>query len=619
MQVLKNYLLITVFLLVSAPIWAQEDSLDYDIPAHYTKQEVDIVMRDSVKLHTTIYSPKDTSQDYPIIMTRTPYSSQPYGKDKFPDQPYGMAANKDLLEQGNIFVVQDVRGKWMSEGDYDNMRPYIPDKRGDETDEASDTYDTIDWLINNVDNNNGNVGIWGISYPGFYSTYALLSDHPALKAVSPQAPISDFFFDDFHHNGAYLLSYFTATALFGLQEGPTENPDFHFPDIPTEDQYDFYLRHTPIKQLDKYYPDNILWESLRDHPNYDDFWQSRNILQHLKDIKPATMFVGGLFDAEDLRGPFASYKKVEETSDNYNILTYGPWSHGQWMETKTRQSLGNIYFGDSISIDFQKNVVTPFFNHFLKDKGDISDFPEARMYDSGKREWNSYKTWPPKNTTKKRYYLGENNELRTDADSDYKKEFTSDVENPAPYSQRIHVAFTPRKYMTDDQRFAGRRPDVLTYETDTLEADTKLVGKIKADLQTSTTGTDADWVVKVIDVFPDNAKDYKETADHLSMSNYHMMIRSEVMPARFRHSFSDPDATNPNEKTEISFDLQGINHTFKEGHKIQIQVQSTWFPLINLNPQTFVDNIFKADADDYKTETHTVFGDSYIEFNAITE
>jgi hypothetical protein len=612
----KTQLLCLVFF-ISALGFAQEKKTSkYDIPANYTKQEVDIAMRDGVKLHTTIYSPKDKSQEYPIIMMRTPYSSKPYGKDNFPESAYRMAGNKQLVKQGNIFVKQDVRGRWMSEGDFDNMRPYIPNKTGDQTDEASDTYDAIEWLINNVENNNGKVGIWGISYPGFYSTYALLSDHPALKAVSPQASISDFFFDDFHHNGAYLLSYFMATSLFGKQNPPTTEPNYHFPDIPSKDQYSFFLENTPIKKLDKYYPDNFFWDQLKNHPNYDEFWQSRSILPHLKDIKPAVMYVGGLFDAEDLYGPFQSYKKIEESSDNFNIITYGPWSHGQWVSTKKRQALGNVFFGDSISINFQRDVVTPFFNHFLKDKKKF-DLPEARMYDTGERKWDSYADWPPKNASPKRYYLGKHNKFSESAKPNHKEKFVSDIENPVPYSEDIKVVFTPRKYMTDDQRFAARRPDVLTYTTPVLKKDLKMAGEINADLQVATTGTDADWIVKVVDVYPADAKDYEETQKYLKMSNYHMMVRSEVMPGRFRNSFSDPEAMKANKKTEIEFTLQGINHTFKKGHKMQIQIQSTWFPFINLNPQTFVPNIFKADESDYKTQTHTIYGDSYIEFKQL--
>ncbi len=600
----------------SCSIQAQPETETYDISAHYSKQEVDIPMRDGIKLHTTIYSPKDQSQAYPFIMTRTPYSSAPYGEGKFPKSPYRMAGNQQLVEEGNIFVIQDVRGRYMSEGDYDNMRPYIENKKGKETDEASDTYDTIEWLINHVENNNGKVGVWGISYPGFYSTYALLSGHPALKAVSPQAPISDFFFDDFHHNGAYMLSYFIATGIFGEQFEPTTNPNFHIPQLKTQDQYAFSLNHTPISKLDQYYPNNFFWDQLRDHPDYDEFWQSRDILRHLKNIKPAVLLVGGLFDAEDLRGPFATYKKIEETSDNYNVLTYGPWSHGQWVDTTTRQALGNIYFGDNISNDFQSDVITKFFNHFLKGEGEL-DLPEARMYDTGLNKWNDYEAWPPKNTHPRRFYLGDHQKLTDAPDADFKKDFISDIDKPVPYSESIKMVFTPRFYMTADQRFAGRRPDVLTYETEVLEEDLKFAGDITAHLEVVTTGTDADWVVKVIDIFPPDAKDFKETEDRLKMSNYHMMIRSEVMPARFRNSFEKAEPTTPHKKTTIQFTLQGINHTFKKGHKIQIQVQSTWFPLINLNPQTFVPNIFKADESDYKTQTHSVFGDSYIEFRQL--
>lgn len=615
----KKSILVVLFLCFSLQNFAQKDKHQvlstYDVPAHYTKNEVDIKMRDGVKLHTTIYSPKDTSKEYPMIMTRTPYSSRPYGKDKFPSRPYGMAANQFLLEQGNIFVVQDVRGRWMSEGDYDNMRAYIPNKKGKQTDEASDTYDSIDWLVKNVKNNNGNVGIWGISYPGFYSTYALLSDHPALKAVSPQASISDFFFDDFHHNGAYLLSYWRATALFGDQtDGPTDEAWYKIPEVGTQDQYQFYLDNTPISKLDHYYKDNFFWQQLEDHPNYDEFWKSRGIIQYLKDIKPAVMFVGGFFDAEDLYGPFQSYKAIEESSDNYNTIAYGPWSHGQWVSTEKRQALGNVYFGDSISIDFQRDKVTKFFNYFLKGEGSKSDFSEATMYDTGAREWDNYKSWPPQNVTKKRYYLGADQELADQADASQEKKYVSDPKKPVPFSEDIKMGFTPRKYMTDDQRFAARRPDVAVFETEVLTKDIKMAGEILANLQVATTGTDSDWVVKVIDVYPPDALDYEETQDYLKMSNYHMMVRSEVMPGRFRNGFEKAEAMEANKKTNIKLTLQAINHTFKKGHKIQIQVQSSWFPLINLNPQTFVPNIFKADESDYKTATETIYGDSYVEF-----
>ncbi|MGA8853626.1 MAG: CocE/NonD family hydrolase [Christiangramia sp.] len=617
MKIFRNPLFTIFLLFVLNPVLAQSET-DYDVKANYNKMEVDIPMRDGIKLHTTIYSPKDTSQDYPILMQRTPYSSRPYGEDQFRSK---IGPNEILMKERNIIVYQDVRGRWMSEGKYDNMRAYIPNKKGKQVDEASDTYDTIEWLVNNVENNNGKVGTWGISYPGFYATYSLLSGHPALKAASPQASISDFFFDDFHHNGAYLLSYWRATALFGYQhEKPTDSSWYSFPKIGTEDQYDFFLRNEPLTKLDTFYKkDNEFWQQLKEHPNYDEFWQSRGITQYMKDIKPAVMIVGGLFDAEDLYGPFHIYESIEKNSDNYNILVYGPWSHGDWARENGRQSVGNVYFGDSINTHFQRDYETEFFNHFLKKKTkDMLRLPEAHIYDTGAREWNDYEQWPPKNTSEKTYYLGDDQEL-TGSPSENKEEFVSDPEKPISYNDEIKVVFTPREYMSGDQRFAARRPDVLVFETDVLEDDMKLVGEIEAMLKVATTGTAADWVVKLIDVYPPDAQNYEETMSHLKMSNYHMMVRSEVMRSRFRNSFENPEPLTANKKTDVNLTLQGINHTFKKGHKVQIQIQSTWFPLIDLNPQTYVDNIFKAEESDFKKQTHTVYGDSAIKFSVLEE
>ena len=397
-----HVLLISLFL--SFPLFAQTDT-DYKVADNYTKQEVYIPMRDGVKLHTTIYSPKDTSKKYPIIMQRTPYSSRPYGKDQFRSL---IGPNEYLMKEGNIIVYQDVRGRWMSEGSYDNMRAYIPNKKRKQSDEASDTYDTIEWLIKNARSNNGKVGTWGISYPGHYAIMSLLDAHPALKAVSPQAGIADFFFDDFHHNGAYLLSYWRATALFGYdKEGPTTEAWYDLPDIGTQDQYQFFLDIGPLSNLDQYYEeDNIFWQQLKENPNYNEFWKSRGVIQHLNDIKPAVMVVGGLFDAEDLYGPFETYKTIERTGTNYNTMVFGPWSHGDWARQRKRQAVGNVYFGEDISKDYQKNIETKFFNHFLKGSGSKdSGLPEAYVFDTGKKEWDSYETWPPANAVSKTFFL----------------------------------------------------------------------------------------------------------------------------------------------------------------------------------------------------------------------
>ena len=605
----KSYFLI-IFFWISVPVLAQEQE-QYIVSEHYNKQEVDIIMRDGIKLHTTIYTPKDTSKEYPIIMNRTPYSSRPYG-DEFKEH---IGPNEYLMKQGNIFVYQDVRGRWMSEGVYDNMRPYIPEKKADQIDEASDTYDTIEWLLENVENHNGRVGSWGISYPGFYATYSLLSRHPALKAVSPQAPIGDFFFDDFHHNGAYMLSYWLATALFGYEKDePTDKAWYQFPNVGTRDQYQFFLDAGPLSNLDKYYgEDNVFWQQLKEHPNYDEFWQKRGIIQHLNNFEPAVLVVGGLFDAEDLYGPFETYEAIEESGDNFSSLVMGPWSHGDWARDKERQAIGNVYFGNNISDHFQQQIETKFFNHFLKGSGDRTvAIPEAYMYDTGLRTWKSYEAWPPREAEKKSFYLNDNQELGISAEAGAET-FISDPNKPVPYTEDMEFTFTPRKYMTDDQRFAARRPDVLVFETDVLEEDLTLAGEILAKLKVATTGTAADWVVKVIDVYPPDAEDYQETADYQTMSNYHMMVRSEVMRGRFRDSFENPEPFTPNEKTDVTIKLQDVHHTFKKGHKLQIQIQSTWFPLIDRNPQTYVDNIFEATEEDFQKQTHKIFHDSEIE------
>jgi putative CocE/NonD family hydrolase len=638
---MKKFILLTVlsFFLYTSCNSSKENKEENYVVDNYTKQEVTIAMRDGTKLHTTIYSPKDTSKKYPILMQRTPYSSAPYGDEKMKTK---IGPNIHLMKEGNIVVYQDVRGRWMSEGVYDNMRAYIPNKTAKEADEVSDTYDTIDWLVNNVKNNNGNVGTWGISYPGHYATVSAIEAHPALKAASPQACIGDFFFDDFHHNGAFLLSYFRAISLFGTyKDTPTDSAWYSFPKMESKDQYQFFLDKGPLKNLNEYFQyekldaktaenkdriDDYFWKEIVEHPNYDSVWKSKGIIQHLDKVPSsvATMIVGGWFDAEDLYGPLETYKAIEKNGkDNYNTLVFGPWDHGKWARAGVENYVGNYYFGDSISLKFQLEIETKFFNHFLKGKGDKnSGLPEAYVFDSGKKEWKSYDAWPPENVVKENWFLSEDNHLSIlpPVHSKYIKpiNFISDLKHPVPYSEDIKTVFTPRKYMTDDQRFAARRPDVLVFETDILSEDYTLAGDILAKLKVATTGSSADWIVKVIDVHPDNVEETNDKLqDHLKMSNYHLMVRSEVLRGRFRNSFEHPEPFIPNKKTAVNIKLQDVFHTFKKGHKMQIQVQSTWFPLIDLNPQTYVDNIYKADEKDFKNQTHTVFTDSSIEFSVL--
>jgi putative CocE/NonD family hydrolase len=638
---MKKFILLTVlsfFLYISCNSSKEKKEENYVVD-NYTKQEVTIAMRDGTKLHTTIYSPKDTSKKYPILMQRTPYSSAPYGDEKMKTK---IGPNIHLMKEGNIVVYQDVRGRWMSEGVYDNMRAYIPNKTAKEADEVSDTYDTIDWLVNNVKNNNGNVGTWGISYPGHYATVSAIEAHPALKAASPQACIGDFFFDDFHHNGAFLLSYFRAISLFGTyKDTPTDSAWYSFPKMESKDQYQFFLDKGPLKNLNEYFQyekldaktaenkdriDDYFWKEIVEHPNYDSVWKSKGIIQHLDKVPSsvATMIVGGWFDAEDLYGPLETYKAIEKNGkENYNTLVFGPWDHGKWARAGVENYVGNYYFGDSISLKFQSEIETKFFNHFLKGKGDKnSGLPEAYVFDSGKKEWKSYDAWPPENVVKENWFLSEDNHLSIlpPVHSKYIKpiNFISDLKHPVPYSEDIKTVFTPRKYMTDDQRFAARRPDVLVFETDVLSENYTLAGDILAKLKVATTGSSADWIVKVIDVHPDNLEETNDKLqDHLKMSNYHLMVRSEVLRGRFRNSFEHPEPFIPNKKTAVNIKLQDVFHTFKKGHKMQIQVQSTWFPLIDLNPQTYVDNIYKADEKDFKNQTHIVFTDSSIEFSVL--
>ncbi len=598
-------------LLLACESFGQQDSRRDHIVANYSKTEVKIAARDGNLLHTVVYAPKDQSKQYPIIMTRSPYSCRPYGA-----QIPGRIGPSEIMErEGYIFVKQDVRGRWNSEGEYDNMRPNI---EGDEKaiDESSDTYDTIDWLIKNVPNNNGNVGMWGISYPGFYTAAALPEHHPALVAASPQAPIGDFFFDDFHHNGAYLLSYFSATAVFGYQhEGPTTQSWYKMMQPGSQDAWQFYTMLGPLSNASQYYgEDNFFWQQLVEHPNYDEFWQKRSIVPHLKNIKTNVMTVGGWFDAEDLYGPLNIYRSIEKNSpDTFNSLVMGPWSHGDWSRPMETAVVGKLGFGENVSTYYQKNVEAPFFRHFLKGEGEKPTF-EALVYDTGHRKWDSFDAWPPAKAETQKLYLRAEKKLSFDPPAEGEKassEFVSDPNDPVPYRDRqdISMRFTPRPYMSDDQRFATFRDDVLVFETEVLTEDLTVAGDIIAKLKVSTDQSAADWIVKVIDVFPADQPWINGTQQDVNLGGYQQMVRSEVMRGRFRNSFEKPEPFVPNEVTEVRIPVQDIYHTFKPGHKLMIQIQSSWFPLIDRNPQKYVDNIFQAKADDFVRAKHNVFHD----------
>jgi putative CocE/NonD family hydrolase len=594
---------------------------------NYTKMEVSIPMRDGTKLFTCIYTPKDASEKntYPLIMQRTCYSVAPYGADEYKTV---VGPSTTAMREKYIVVYQDVRGRWMSEGTFTNMTPHIADKKVKsgakaDVDEASDTYDTIEWLLKNVKNHNGRVGQWGISYPGYYAIAGALSQHPALKASSPQAPIADFFFDDFHHNGALTLGYFWVFPLFGVQHPtPTNKAWYEFVKPPTRDGYQYLLDAGPLQTLtERHYKNDFFWNEHVEHPNYDDFWKKRNILPHLKNVKHAIMTVGGWFDAEDLYGPLNIYKTLEKNNPNtYNTLVMGPFGHGDWARNRDVHSLHNhIYFGDSISYFFQANIEAPFFKHFLKGAGDgKSGLPEAYLFDTGKKLWRTFTEYPVKTAQKRTLYFHSDGKLRFTAPSDSANtpqaatEYVSDPAKPVPFTEdRTTTARLPRPYMSEDQRFAASRPDVLVFQTDTLTEDITLGGEITAMLNVSTTGTDADWVVKLIDVYPGWEENHAYMPHkNIILSNYQQMVRSEIMRSRFRNSFEKPEALKPNERTAINFRLQDVLHTFKKGHRIMVQVQSTMFPLFDRNPQTFVENIYKAKASDFVKATHRVYHSS---------
>jgi uncharacterized protein len=586
---------------------AAAQGLEY-VKAHYTKYEYRIPMRDGKKLFTAVYAPKDQSKRYPILLTRTPYNVKPYGVDQYksdlgPSPLFGKA--------GYIFAYQDVRGRWMSEGDFVNMRPHNPTKKEAETDESSDTWDTIDYLVKHVANNNGRVGQTGISYPGFYTAAGMIDAHPALKASSPQAPVTDWFIgDDWHHNGALFLPHmFNFMANFGRPRAkPTKKFEYKF-DHETPDGYDFFLRLGPLPNANaRYFKEDVaFWSEAMKHGTYDAFWKSRNLRQHLNKIRPAVMTVGGWFDAENLFGALETYRNVEKTSKgSCNILVMGPWLHGGWSRGDG-SSLGHVPFNDKTAAFYREHIELPFFEFHLKGIGEFKH-PEAWVFETGTNQWRQHDAWPPKTAKRQSLYLHGKGRLawkKPVSGEERYDEYVSDPAKPVPYRDKIAIGMNP-DYMVADQRFAGRRPDVLVYETDVLEEDVTIAGPIQVDLHVSTTGTDSDWIVKLIDVYPNDYPDPKPNPADVRMGGYQQLVRGDVMRGKFRNSFEKPEPFEAGKPTGVSFAMQDSYHTFRTGHRIMVQVQSSWFPLVDRNPQTFVD-IYQAKPADFRKATQRVY------------
>jgi putative CocE/NonD family hydrolase len=587
---------------------AQTAPQGFDVKANYSKSEHMIPMRDGVKLFTVVYAPRDASQKYPIMLTRTPYSVAPYGPDAYKN---AVGPSEAMAREGYIFAYQDVRGRWMSEGEFVDARPFIGNKKPTEVDESSDTYDTVDWLLKNIANNNGRVGMWGISYPGFYTSMGIIEAHPAIKAASPQAPVGDWFIgDDWHHHGAFfLVDAFNFYSIVGQpRPKPTSTPPQPFVHG-TPDGYRFFLDLGPVRNANsKYFHGEIgFWNDLMRHGTYDDFWKARRVMPNLKNIKPAVMMVTGWFDAEDFYGTMNTYQAIEKQNPGlYNILVSGPWCHGCWAAANYK-SLGNIDFGSAVSRYYQENIELPFFNYYLKDKGPLA-LPEATMFLTGANEWKTYDQWPPKGVQEERLYFqagGRLSQLRQATTAQVFDEFVSDPNKPVPYVPQITSRRGFTTYMDEDQRFAAMRPDVLVYQTEPLVEDMLVAGPIKANLLVSTTGTDADWVVKIIDVFPDDTPNPQPNPQNVQLGGYQMLLRGDVMRGKFRNSYEKPEPFVPNQPTRVSFTLQDIHHLFRKGHRVMVQVQSTWFPLVDRNPQKFVD-IYNAAEADFQKATHRV-------------
>ncbi len=611
-MVRRRFVRFALFFLCCAIAFAQDrpdagSQLAYT-RAHYTKFEYRIPMRDGVRLFTIVYAPKDSSQQWPILMQRTPYSVAPYGVDNY--RPV-LGPSELFTKDGFIFVYQDVRGQNMSEGTFIDIAPHKTQLSGPrDADEATDTWDTVEWLVKNIPNNNGKVGQWGISYPGFYATFALMNAHLAMKAVSPQAPMADVGNgDDSYHNGAFHLAadFGFYTGFKPRPNGPETRRRYDRFDYGTPDAYDFFLRMGPLSNANTLYlkNQNPYWNDLLKHNTYDEFWQSRAQAPHMKNVKPAALFVGGWFDAEDLAGPLRLFHALEANGPVApDTLVMGPWSHGGWSHGGG-QKLGDLDFASKTGEFYREQIELPFFLLHLKGKA-ASQMPKAWLFQTGTNHWRQFDSWPPKNAVERTLYLDARGKLTFGAPAEAGfDQYVSDPAKPVPVLAGIGPGM-PYDYMTYDQRFASRRPDVLAYETEPLDRDVTIAGPITPLLNVSTTGTDSDFVVKLIDVYPGDYPNPQPNPAGVQMGGYQQLVRGEPFRGKFRNSRSKPEPFAPGKPSKIEFSMPEVLHTFRTGHRIMVQIQSSWFPLIDRNPQTFCD-IPTARESDFRKATERVY------------
>jgi putative CocE/NonD family hydrolase len=611
--------LLFCLLALIAPVASQNSSQAPPIqpqykPEYSTYQEVMIPMRDGVRLQTAIFTPIEQKQPLPIMLVRTPYG--------VPGQERTQTAPR--LGERYISVFQNIRGRFKSEGTFVMQRPPREKRDPKAINEGTDTYDTIEWLIKNVPNNNGRVGMTGTSYPGWLVTQALLEPHPALKAACEQASPDDMFInDDFHHNGAFRLSYgFEYSAL--LETTKEKNTNFEF------DQYDTYSWYLNLGALSnanaKYFHGKLpTWNDFVEHPDHD-FWRQHSVTEYLKHTTVPTLHVAGWYDQEDFVGPTRIYATLEQTdTEHLNYFVAGPWNHGGWFDDSGRK-LGDIDWGSDISRYFSANIYAPFFAHYLHDKP--LQQPEAITFQTGSNQWKSYEQWPPKQgISEKKLYLHANSKLSFDppAEQDAFDSYISDPANPVPYRHRPVNPTYPApgwpKWLVEDQRFVEHRPDVLTWQSDPLTDDITVTGDIVADLFAATTGSDSDWVVKLIDVYPEDYQKIseKEAEDGAGpvLNGYELMIADDILRGRYRNNLEKPEPITPNQVTEYKIDLHPNDHVFKKGHRIMVQVQSTWFPLYDRNPQKFVDNIYKTSDADYIKATQKIYRSKHADSSIV--
>ena len=627
-------ILISLFLVVATVAHAQPAAPsappETSLKEHYTKYEYRIPMRDGKKHFTAVYLPKDQAKPAPFLMVRTPYDVAPYGVDQYPRK---LGPTEEFDKAGYIYVMQDVRGRYQSEGTFVEMTPHKPNKKAGDIDESTDMYDTVEWLLKNIPNNNGRVGIWGISYPGFFASASIIDGHPAIKAASPQAPVTDLYMnDDSYHNGAFMLAAnYGFYSSFKQQDSPSLPPKTYVPfEYGTANGYEYFLKlgtlSNIIATLEKQKGSLFADQAKRDV--YADYWKSRNIAAHLKNIKAAVLTVGGWYDAEDPQGPLTTYRSIKQNNPGtFNAIVMGPWSHGGWNGYDGAQ-LGRVSFAAKTGDYYRKKILFPFFEKFLRDKDPAKDkgkdggdtkLSEAYTFETGTNVWREYASWPPTDAQKRTLYFQGGGKLawsvppvQTGFD-----EYVSDPAKPVPFTDTVSTR-VPQEYVVGDQRFAATRTDVLVYQTEVLDEDVTILGTLSPRLFVSTSGTDSDFVVKLIDVYPNEYPDApgatpapagapKDVAlPKFQMGGYQQLIRGEPMRGKFRNSFENPIAFVPGKVEALNFNMPDINHTFRRGHRIMVQVQSSWFPLVDLNPQTFV-RIPEAKVEDFKKATQRIY------------